>query len=416
MIPSAPLATALEQRARAWLAGEARALAARVRQHVPFTRRGIAVAPGALRVGPLLAIDRALGQQARAVLRELDAFVDALARQSPAPASAQRSLTVLRMRAAALATNVDVFADVLVQRAEPALGLELAGLDVLADAALVLPPTMPRPSILCYLDRGQGASIRRARTRLPGGGMNPVAIVRVPVERMTGVGVGTSVCHEVGHQAAALLDLVPAVREPLLRHRGVAARQYARWISEIVADLWALMRMGPAATAGLIGVLGLPRAFMLRASPGDPHPPPWLRVPLSCAFGEALWPDPIWARLRGLWLALHPAPAPGTAAADALDLVLAGMPTLVELVLQTRVPRLRARLGHALPDPRCRPGAMAQQLAHGGLAAIETTDPTHALALVGAARLSGLLEPGQEPGLVRDLLTHWALQRELQPS
>jgi hypothetical protein len=372
-----------------------------VRQHVPFTQRGIAVSPGALRLAPLLAIDRALGRQGRAVLHELDGFLEALARDSPRPAHAQRSLTALRMRAAALATNVDVFADVVVQRAEP---------------ALVLPPGLPRPAILCYLDRGQGASIRRARTRLPGGGANPVAIVRVPVERMTGVGVGTSVCHEVGHQAAALLELVPAVREPLLRRATVASRRYARWISEIVADLWALARMGPAATVGMIGVLGLPRAFMLRSSAGDPHPPPWLRVPLSCAFGQALWPDPIWARLHGLWLALHPAPAPGTAAHDELATTATWMPTLVERVLETRVPRLRARVGVALPDARCRPEALALRLQRDGLDAIEHTDPTHALALVGAARLSGLLEPADEPGLVRDLLTHWALQRELQPS
>ena len=33
---------------------------------------------------------------------------------------------------------------------------------------------------VCYLARGPGAAIRRARTRLPGGESNPVAIIRVP--------------------------------------------------------------------------------------------------------------------------------------------------------------------------------------------------------------------------------------------
>ncbi len=32
------------------------------------------------------------------------------------------------------------------------------------------------------LDRGAGAAIRRARTRWPGGGDNPVAVIRVPPE------------------------------------------------------------------------------------------------------------------------------------------------------------------------------------------------------------------------------------------
>ena len=60
---------------------------------------------------------------------------------------------------------------------------------------------------MCYLDRGHGAAIRRARARLPGGGMSPVAIIRVPRERMVGAGIASSLVHEVGHQAAALLDL-----------------------------------------------------------------------------------------------------------------------------------------------------------------------------------------------------------------
>ena len=72
------------------------------------------------------------------------------------------------------------------------------------------------PGLICYLDRSHGAAIRRARTRLPGGGDNPVAIIRMPRERMIGSGIASSLVHEVGHQAAALLDLVESIR-PLLR-------------------------------------------------------------------------------------------------------------------------------------------------------------------------------------------------------
>ncbi len=59
-------------------------------------------------------------------------------------------------------------------------------------------------------------AIRRARTRLPGGGDNPVAIIRLPRERMVGSGIASSLIHEVGHQGAALLDLVNSLR-PLLQ-------------------------------------------------------------------------------------------------------------------------------------------------------------------------------------------------------
>ena len=36
------------------------------------------------------------------------------------------------------------------------------------------------PPVICYVDRGQGAAIRRAKTRLPGGRDNPVAVIRIP--------------------------------------------------------------------------------------------------------------------------------------------------------------------------------------------------------------------------------------------
>jgi hypothetical protein len=55
----------------------------------------------------------------------------------------------------------------------------LSGLDVVSAAALQLKEDYYKaPPVICYLDRGVGAAIRRARTRMPGGGDNPVAIVR----------------------------------------------------------------------------------------------------------------------------------------------------------------------------------------------------------------------------------------------
>src|SRR5262249_43669937 len=150
------------------------------------------------------------------------------------------------------------------------------------------------PPVVCYLDRGHGAAIRRARTRLPGGGENPVAIVRVPRERMIGTGIGSSLVHEVGHQAAALLGLVNSFRPLLqaLQQKGGAEQQawtmFDRWISEILADFWAMARLGVSATTGLIGVVSLPRAFVFRINMDDPHPFPWIRVRLSTAMGRAL--------------------------------------------------------------------------------------------------------------------------------
>jgi len=134
------------------------------------------------------------------------------------------------------------------------------------------------PPVICYLDRGAGAAIRRARTRLPGGGDNPVAIIRVPRERMVGSGIASSLVHEVGHQAAALMDLVNSLRpelQGLQRGSGSTTDAWTfweHWISEIAADFWSVARVGVASTLGLMGVVSLPRAFVFRLSFDDPHP------------------------------------------------------------------------------------------------------------------------------------------------
>ena len=114
-----------------------------------------------------------------------------------------------------------MFADVITQRSETETGVWLSGLDVVAGDALALPGYYAAPPVICYLDRGIGAAIRRARTRMPGGGENPVAIVRLPRERLVGSGVASSLVHEVGHQAAALLGLVDSLQASA---PGVAAR------------------------------------------------------------------------------------------------------------------------------------------------------------------------------------------------
>ena len=136
---------------------------------------------------------------------------------STSPETAQRRFSMLRLRFNATLAQLDIFAAVLTQRSEQETGIWLAGLDVLAADGLLLPGNYYKmPGMICYLDRSHGAAIRRARTRLPGGGDNPVAIIRMPRERMIGSGIASSLIHEVGHQAAALLNLIESIR-PLLR-------------------------------------------------------------------------------------------------------------------------------------------------------------------------------------------------------
>src|SRR3954454_13375563 len=143
-------------------------------------------------------------------------------------AQAQRRFAVLKLHFQSVLNEFDMFNDVITQRSEQDNGPWLSGLDVVAADALALPGHYYElPPLICYLDRGIGASIRRARTRLPGGAINPVAIIRVPRERMVGSGIASSLVHEAGHQGAALLDLLPSLRPELqARQRATAGAEH----------------------------------------------------------------------------------------------------------------------------------------------------------------------------------------------
>jgi hypothetical protein len=347
------------------------------------------------------------------------------ARQSSA-AEAQRRFTFLKLRFNAVITQFDLFNDVISQRSEDETGVWMSGLDVVSADALTLPGGYYEvPPVICYLDRGVGAAIRRARTRLPGGGSNPVAIIRVPRERMVGSGIASSLIHEVGHQAAALLDLVNSLR-PVLRglQRGSGGerevwRLWERWISEIVADFWSVARVGVSSTMGLMGVVSLPRAFVFRLNMDDPHPVPWLRVKLSCAMGNALYPSPQWARLADLWDSFYPIQAIDPARQQLLMQLQESMPGFVGLIVNLRPRTLRGRsLTEVLGVTERQPARLAELFRAWNRSpeAMYRAAPTLVFAVLGQARADGRLNPEEEGALLAKLLTHWALRSTLETS
>ncbi len=179
-----------------------------------------------------------------------------------------RAFTLLRLRFNGVLTHFDVFENVVTQRSENETGVWLSGLDVAAADALHLGGHFyETPPLVCYLVRGPGGAIRRVRTRLPGGGKSPVAIIQVPRERMVGSGIASTLVHEAGHQAAALLSLVeslgPQLRARAQQHPAEAQawHLWERWISEIIADLWSVGCVAIASTLGLMSVVSLPQAF-----------------------------------------------------------------------------------------------------------------------------------------------------------
>jgi hypothetical protein len=328
----------------------------------------------------------------------------------------QRRFVVLRLVFTRAFNQFEIFADALSQRAQHDFGIWIGGLDALAEDSLMLAGNFyASPPVITYLDRGMGAAIRRARTRLPGGGSNPVSLIRVPRERMVGGGVGSSLVHEVGHQAAALLDLIPSLRRALHERRRLEPSRAAlwcrweQWISEIAADLWSIGRLGIASTLGLMQVVALPRAFVFRLHLTDPHPFPWIRVIASCAIGRALFPDPQWSSLEAMWRELYPVGADAPAEAVALaehasefaeflaahrPAALRGLSLREALRVHERSPRQLRRLWRQWS---------------GDTTAIAMARPTLAFAAIGQARFDRGLSAAEDGDLHARLLQAWAL-------
>lgn len=408
---------------------EARALLSRLERVKPFAMIMPRVSAAAISSEAAMAIDHHLLRGRRELRERVRAYLRWLGGpgREATPEEAQRRFSMLRLRFNAGLTQLDIFADALTLRAEHENGTWLAGLDVAADDALeLLAPFFDPPPVVTYLDRGQGAAIRRARTRLPGGGENPVAIVRIPRERMVGSGIASSLVHEVGHQGAALLDLVDSLRHALRERQkqtqGVEKKAWQlwdRWISEIVADFWAMAKLGIAATQGLMAVVSLPRAFVFRIQEEDPHPFPWVRVKLSAATGAALYPHPQWAAFDQLWESFYPRTGLDAGRLRVIGALEATMPAFVRLLIDHRPKSLRGkRLIDAFPVPERQP-ARLQALFEAWKTSprdMRNAAPTLVLAVLGQAKQDRKLSPRAESETVADLLNRWALRRALRRS
>lgn len=399
---------------------ETRALLTRLAAVEPFVLQETCVAAAALSPAALSGIEQYLIAGRREVHRRAEKFLRWLrgAGASAPAAEQQRRFWSLRLAFQTALTQFDLFSEVVTQRSEHDNGVLLSGLDVAAADALRLPGgLLEGPPVVCSLHRGLGGAIRRARTRLPGGGDNPVALIRIPRERMIGFGVSSSLAHEVGHQGAALLGLVESLRAGLRRRTGHAWDLWRTWVSEIVADLWAVAKVGISSTLGLIGLVSLPRGLVFRPPDDDPHPIPWVRVLLSCAIGDRFYPDPQWGRVAATWRAMYPLDGLGPELTATIAELRATMPDLVEVIVGHRPARLRgASLGDVLRNPDIQRTALLRHFWswQADLDRMATAPPTLAFAVLGQARAAGLLSPERESEALRRLIGTWAVTSTLE--
>lgn len=407
---------------RRLLIAEAGALLARLKQVQPFEwtmPMVMAAAPSAealRKVHWLIKIGR------EQLKKRVQQFVRVMQHDHTRPLDkCQSAYSILKLQFNSLLDQFDIFADVVNQRSEHDTGIWISGLDVFARDTLRLEGDFYEPpELVCYLDRGHGAAIRRARTRLPGGKSNPVAVIRVPRERMVGSGIGSSLVHEVGHQGAALLGLIPSLK-PLLQNkaateppRSTAWKLYELWISEILSDVWSVATLGISATTGLINVVSLPSYFVFRMPDGDPHPFPWIRVKISLAFGRALYPDPQWDLLEGLWEQMYPTRALRQTQRDLLQVLSETLPHFVQLVIHHRPASLQGKAFREVFPVATRQPEQLRHLYQYWRQQPDTiykARPGLVFAAIGQARADSTISPFEENRLLTQVLRQWALMK-----
>ncbi len=404
---------------------ESRALLTRLARIQPFALQETMLPAASLLPEAQTAIERFLISGRRELHNEIHVYRRWLRAEGRAasPAEMQRRYAILKLRFGHVISHFELFSDAITQRSERQNGVWLSGLDSVAQDALELPGYLDPPPVICYLDRGPGAAIRRARTRLPGGKQMPVAIVRMPRERMIGHGIASSLVHEVGHQGAALLGLVSSLRRALGDAAPADEREnwqvWQRWVSEIIADLWSVARVGVTSTLGLISVVSLPRFFVFRIDLRDPHPAPWLRVKLSCALGDTIYPHPQWSSLARLWEDCYPLTGLDASTRETFDSLQRTIPRVAKVLCSHRPSSLRGgQLGEVLASPERSPDALLEAWRRWRRAPAQMfrSRPSLAFAVLGQARLAAELEPEHESQIVSDLLTHWALRTTLDLS
>ncbi len=333
---------------------------------------------------------------------------------------AQAEYALLKLRFNNLLDQLDIFADVLLQRGEHETGTWISGLDVLAaDSLKVEGNYYQPPPLICFLERGHGAAIRRARTRLPGGDENPVGVIQVPRERMVGSGIASSLIHEVGHQGSELLDLTQSIRAEISRqieqsHHAVSYQFLSRWLNEILSDFWAMAHLGITATYGLMSVVSLPSYFVFRIATDAPHPFPWIRVCISIAFGKTLYPHEQWERLENQWNSLYPTDNLPEEKRKIIADLLATLPEFTQMVANHQPESIKGKvLKEIFPYQQRQPQQLQETYSswRSSKKLMFAAPPSLVFGVIGQAKADGKITANEESRILTQMLTHWALER-----
>jgi len=311
----------------------------------------------------------ALRQTLAGSVQRLRTAIDALgqriqtARATPQAVPQEAFLEIRRAYLRTEAT-LDFFADALATRAHPRTAALLRACDHIATRSMaeaLAPLGREAPATLTYLDKGLGASILKAGLRLfDPRSENPVAAIKIVRHNLVRP---TSLLHEAGHHVFHMLGwtepLAQALRDTLRPVSQDAGELWASWASEVSADAFAFVHSGYAQLVPMRDVVDGSDEEVFRILPGDPHPPPWLRVLLAVEMCRRAFGRGPWDALEAAWIAEHPlerAPAESRALFDGSRRAL---PDLVETIVYRGYPAFAGGSLARLLDPqRVAPGAL----------------------------------------------------------
>lgn len=409
---------------RHFLINESYALRQRLTELQPYALSTPMVAAASISGSAIKKINSILKIQGYNLRCRIDAFIKKMKQpESLSSYEAQAQFALLKLHFNHILDQLDIFSDVMSQRTEYQTGVLIAGLDILAEDAMnILVPLYDVPPVVCFPERGHGAAIRKARTKLPGGITNPVAIIQIPRERLVGSGIAASIIHEVGHQGSTELRLKESIGleiEKVMQHSAEAIHQqawdyYRRCLSEILSDFWAMTHLGICATTGLMAVMSLPEIFLFKVNREDPHPFPWFRVMLSIAFGTHLFPNKQWNDIRQLWHSLYDTTHISEEHKTFTNTLLQLAPSFVSLVCNHESELLK---GHKLVDIFNYKDRRPQQLNQyfdswkQSPKMIFKATPSLVFAVIGQAKWDKKISVKQECEILTKLLKHWALSR-----
>jgi hypothetical protein len=170
---------------------------------------------------------------------------------------------------------------------------------------------------------------------------------------------------------------------------------------------------------GLMGVVSLPSRFVFRVSLDDPHPIPWIRVKLSAAMGNALYPDPQWEALAATWEALYPRDRIRPSVQWLLTALERGIPAFVSVLVNHRPKSLGGNsLQEVLASVDRRPGNLRALFTNweGSRRKMQAAPPSLVFAVIGQAKADGRISPETEGRILADLLVDWAMRSSLDVS